>query len=81
MEKKDEILKNWLLSIPLCDKEHVFNRIYEECLINAHTLKNWRYGKCRIPLSGMRDLNKVSLEYSGFEIFEINPSECVVSEA
>ncbi|MDE6027824.1 MAG: hypothetical protein K2G23_07125, partial [Muribaculaceae bacterium] len=64
-----EILKNWLLTVPPIDKDFVFSKIYAECLISPTTLRNWRYGRCRIPMSGLRDLNKVALEYSGHELY------------
>lgn len=78
--KKDlnsEILKNWLNTVPPVDKNRVLSSIYSECLITPATLRNWRYGKCRIPLAGRRDLNKVSMSYSGYELYKIVPPESV----
>ena len=66
------ILKDWLNTIPPCDRDEVFGAIYTECLITPSTLSNWRYGRAKIPLSGMRDLNKVSQRYSGHPLYEID---------
>ncbi len=69
--KNSEILKNWFLTIRPIDRKQVFKRLYEETLASPTTLNNWRYGSARIPLAAMRDINKVTKEYSGYEIFEI----------
>ena len=73
--ENSEKLRYWLLTIPPIDKRKVFCRIYEECLITPPTLTRWRYGQTKIPLTGLRDLNRVAKEYSGYELFEIVPPD------
>lgn len=67
-----EILRHWLdYSVPRGEYNKQKKRLVEECLVSASTFKNWLYGKCRIPESGKRDINRVTLEYSGIKIFTI----------
>lgn len=67
-----EILRHWLdYSVPRGEYNKQKMRLVEECLVSASTFKNWLYGKCRIPEAGKRDINRVTLEYSGIEIFTI----------
>ncbi len=66
-----EILRNWINTIPLGEYEKVFARLLEVCLVSKYTFANWRYGRCRIPESGKRDINEVTKEISGIEIFTI----------
>lgn len=67
-----EKLRHWLdFSVPRGEYNNMKRRLVEECLISASTLKNWMYGQCRIPDSGKRDINRVTLDYSGVEIFTI----------
>lgn len=67
-----KILRHWLdYSVPRGEYNKLKKRLVEECLVSASTFKNWLYGKCRIPESGKRDINRVTLEYSGTEIFTI----------
>lgn len=66
-----EILRQWLDSVPRGDYNKQKQRLVEECLVSVSTFKNWLYGKCRIPEAGKRDINRVTLEYSGFRIFTI----------
>lgn len=67
----DEILRRWLASIPMGIYRSTIDRILEKCLISKSTFANWRYGNCRIPLSGQRDINEVAREISGRDIFTI----------
>lgn len=67
----DEILRHWLDTIPYGEYNKVVALLVERCLINKYTFANWRYGRCRIPASGKRDINSVTLEISGKEIFTI----------
>lgn len=64
------ILKEWLSKIPYSDRQIVLDRICEECLISQNVLANWRYARSKIPLSGLRDINRVAMEYSGEKIFK-----------
>lgn len=67
-----EILRHWLdYSVPRGEYNKIKTRFVEECLVSVSIFKNWLYGKCRIPESGKRDINRVTLEYSGIEIFKI----------
>ena len=67
-----EILRHWLdYSVPRGEYNKIKTRFVEECLVSVSTFKNWLYDKCRIPESGKRDINRVTLEYSGIEIFKI----------
>lgn len=67
-----EILRAWLSGIPVGDYRTVIDMILKKCLISPTTFNNWRYGRCRIPLSGQRDLNELALEISGKTIFTID---------
>ncbi len=70
----DEALRYWLDTIPVGKYKAVIAKLLDVCLISRATLANWRYGNCRIPASGKRDINKVSKDVSGIEIFKIaNP--------
>lgn len=75
-----KILRQWLdNNVPRAQYNKVKNRIVEECLIRPWTLNNWLYGYCRIPDAGKRDINKVTMEFSGVEIFTIaKPGEVSV---
>lgn len=67
-----EILRHWLdYSVPRGDYNKQKSRLVVECLVPVSTFNNWLYGKCRIPDSGKRDINRVTLEVSGKEIFTI----------
>lgn len=66
-----QILRHWLESLPYCQYNNTKRRIVETCLVTVHTLRNWLYGNCRIPMSAKRDINSISLELSGVEIFTI----------
>lgn len=66
-----EKLRYWLDSVPRGEYNKQKSRLVEECLVSASTFNNWLYGKCRIPDSGKRDINRVTLEVSGEEIFTI----------
>lgn len=75
MEKKvitdGEILRRWLGKISLCEYNNVIDKMVRSCLVPRSTFRNWRYGACRIPMAAKRDINKVTLEITGEEIFEI----------
>lgn len=75
-----KILRQWLdNNVPRAQYNKVKNRIVEVCLIRPWTLNNWLYGCCRIPEAGKRDINKVTKEFSGVEIFTIaKPGEVSV---
>ena len=65
-------IRHWLdYCVPRGDYNKLKKRLVEECLVPQYTFNNWLYGKCRIPESGKRDINRVTLEYSGIEIFTI----------
>lgn len=67
-----EILRHWLdYSVPRGEYNKQKNRLVQECLVTVSTFNNWLYGKCRIPDSAKRDINRVTLEVSGKEIFTI----------
>lgn len=70
-----EKLRQWLESVPYRDYAALKRRMASECLVSMTTLKNWIYGQCRIPDSGKRDINRVTLSYSGKEIFKIAKPE------
>lgn len=65
----------WLATIPYGQYNTVINALVERCLVSKSTLNNWRFGNCRIPMSGKRDINSVSMEISGVEIFRIEIPE------
>lgn len=73
-----EILRRWLDTIPRGEYNNVIARLVETCLIPIHTLRNWRYGNCRIPEAGKRDINIVTREVSGIEIYKIVMPEVIV---
>ena len=52
--------------------------ILRRWLDTIHTLRNWRYGNCRIPEAGKRDINIVTREVSGIEIYKIVMPEVIV---
>lgn len=67
-----EKLRHWLdYSVSRGEYNKQKRRLVEECLVSVSTFNNWLYGKCRIPDSGKRDINRVTLEVSGEEIFTI----------
>lgn len=70
-----EILRNWLATIPRGEYNTVISKLVDACLISLSTLRNWRYGNCRIPASGKRDINTITREVSGIEIFTIAKPE------
>lgn len=67
----DKILRQWLDTIPRGEYNKVLSKLVDACLVPMSTLKNWRYGNCRIPAAGKRDINTVTKEVSGVEIFTI----------
>lgn len=70
----NDILRNWLNSLPHKAYQKVKLRLAEECLVPMHTLNNWIYGKCVIRPASQRDINRVSIEITGNELFTItNP--------
>lgn len=71
IENDAKIIRNWLESIPYGQYNDVVSKLVERCMINKTTFRNWRYGNCRIPLSGKRDINSLSKEISGIEIFNL----------
>lgn len=73
--KDSLILRNWLDTVPYGDYAKIIKLLTERCLVNITTFRNWRYGRCRIPESGKRDINNVTLEISGIEIFKIAKPE------
>lgn len=74
-----EILRVWLKTVPYGEYNAVKEMIVDECLIKRTTFHNWLYGKCRIPLSGKRDINRVTMKVSGIEIYTIaKPREAAV---
>lgn len=67
-----EKLRHWLdYSVPRGEYNKQKRRLVEACLVSVSTFNNWLYGKCRIPYSAKRDINRVTLEVSGIEIFTI----------
>lgn len=67
-----ELLRHWLdFNVSRGDYNNVKRRLVEECLVTMATFNNWLYGRCRIPHPGKRDINRVTLELSGKEIFPI----------
>ena len=66
-----QILRNWLDSIPRSGYNAVISKLVERCMIPKTTYQNWRYGRCRIPEAGKRDINSLTKEISGIEIFKL----------
>ena len=64
-------MRCWLDTIPRGEYNNVKRKLVEACLVPMSTLKNWIYGNCRIREAGKRDINKVTLEVSGIELFKI----------
>jgi hypothetical protein len=65
-----EKLRNWLdFSVPRGEYNNIKARLVSECLVSVFTFNNWLYGKCRIPNAGKRDINRVTMEITGTEIF------------
>ncbi len=70
-----EILRRWLDTIPRGEYNTVISKLVDACLVPYSTFRNWRYGNCRIPAAGKRDINTVTREVSGIEIFTIAKPE------
>lgn len=71
-----ETLRNWLdYSVPRGEYNKQKKRMVEACLVSNTTFNNWLYGNCRIPEAGKRDINRVTMEFSGTEIFKIAKPE------
>lgn len=67
-----EKLRHWLdYCVPRGEYNKQKARLVEACLVPVSTFNNWIYGKCRIPNSAKRDINRITLEVSGMEIFTI----------
>lgn len=67
-----EKLRHWLdFSIPRGEYGKMKRHLAQECLVSDNTFKNWLYGQSRMPESAKRDINRVTMEYSGKEIFTI----------
>ena len=71
----DETLRHWLDTIPRGEYNKVIAKLVASCLVSRSTFRNWRYGNCRIPDAGKRDINAVTREVSGVEIFTIAKPE------
>lgn len=69
------ILRQWLDTIPRGDYNKIMSLLFARCLVNKSTFANWRYGRCRIPEASKRDINSVTQEISGIEIFTIAKPE------
>lgn len=69
-------LRCWLDTIPRGEYNNVKRKLVEACLVPLSTFNNWRYGNCRIPEAGKRDINSVTLEVSGIELFKIAKPGC-----
>lgn len=67
----DKILRDWIDTLPIGKYNKIINLLVERCLVNRTTFRNWRYGNCRIPMAAKRDINSVTREISGFDIFKI----------
>lgn len=66
------ILRNWLnRSVSREAYPDVKKRLARECLVRSSSFHNWLYGYCNIPLAAKRDINRVTMEISGREIFTI----------
>jgi len=70
-----QILRNYIANLPCGIVNKVIARMVEHCLVTKYVFANWRYGRCRIPLSGKRDINTITREVSGIEIFTIPKPE------
>lgn len=66
-----EKLRHWLDSVPRGEYNNIKRRIVEVCIIPPYTLNNWLHGLCRIPNLAKREINRVTLEVSGIELFTI----------
>lgn len=67
-----EKLRHWLdYAVPRGDYNKIKRKLVEECMVPTYTFRNWIYGRCRIPWGAKRDINRVTKEYSGEEIFTI----------
>lgn len=66
-----QILRDYLAKVPSGIVNKVVARMVEHCLVTKYVFANWRYDRCRIPLSGKRDINTITREVSGIEIFTI----------
>lgn len=65
----NEILRGWLDSLPRKDYNKTKHLLVDACLVPLHTVNNWVYGNCSIRPASQRDINRVSLQVSGKEIF------------
>lgn len=66
-----QILRDYMDSIPHGIYNKVRDLIVAHCMVPKHTFKNWMQGYCRIPNLCKREINRISLEVSGIEIFTI----------
>ena len=71
----NEILRGWLDSLPRKDYNKTKHLLVDACLVPLHTVNNWVYGNCSIRPASQRDINRVSLQVSGKEIFTIPKPE------
>ncbi|MGM9817191.1 MAG: hypothetical protein ACI304_09095 [Lepagella sp.] len=68
----DEKLRHWLdFYVPRGYYGGIKKRMAVECLVSMPTFYNWMYGRCRITEAGKRDINRITQEVSGFEIYEL----------
>ena len=68
-------LRAWLDTVPHGEYSNIRRRICEECFIKKSTLQAWIQAKVSIPMRARRDINRITMEVSGCELFVIQPKE------
>lgn len=78
--KKDDLtpakkLHEWLYSLPRRDFGKAKKLVCRECFVKMTTLDSWLYGKSVMPMRARRDINRLTQELSGYELFTITYEE------
>lgn len=66
-----EILHQWMQNLPYKNYNATRARLVSACMVPVDTFRNWMYGKSRIPMLAKREMNKIGVEITGKNIFEI----------
>lgn len=64
-----EKLRDFMHSVPYGKYNNVRRRMVEACLVPVTTFNNWVFGRCRIPELAKREINTITVEITGREIF------------
>lgn len=70
------ILREWLNNqVPRARYNEVKEKMVRACAVNSDKFNNCLYGKIRMPEHMKRDVNKVAVELTGKEIFQLATPE------